>query len=230
MITKSFIQYAGVAVITGIVTYVTLDFVLGWKSSYEVAIAVDEARKKCLPYEDIPVLPITVGSLMRDKQRFRTNVGNHLEEIYPDTTMKASLQCTFSLTRLKAFLGQIESSAEEFDRPKENLAVTWHYVIYEKDHAVETHLGEKNYGMKQSLYGVPSVLTSSGVQLIDISDFTAIDTSDFAKSVPYFGPDNYIGSRIGFNQGGLCPDDCSPTELRLLGFADYVIGPVGIDE
>ncbi|MEM6523424.1 MAG: hypothetical protein AAF693_06525 [Bacteroidota bacterium] len=115
--------------------------------------------EKCLTFREEYIAPIPFERFQRDIARFKNMIAdsvtkdlrNHLKG--KNKRIEASVQCTFTLNRLKNFIHLIEDNVPE-NINKENLALTWNYAVYSKS------MEDPDYGRLQTLYGVPAILVN----------------------------------------------------------------------
>ena len=213
---------------------IALAFVAGFlvnpNSSPVVAstLAPPAPQGPCIPYQQDSLDFIPVEQYLKDIQRFQWEIGEHTTKQLQNINMRfydtkqASRQCTFSLHRLKNFIALIEQKAAEHKIKPELLGITWNYAIYDNTTA---HYSEKrgDYRSLMTLYGVPSMFTEKGSQLVDINDFDLLGpklasgaTGGGNKSIAIVGLES---DESAFNFGYMCPPTCDIGQETLFEYA-----------
>ncbi|HAA17570.1 MAG TPA: hypothetical protein DCP28_01890 [Cytophagales bacterium] len=185
-----------------------------------------------LPFNDTIIQYITLNQYMRDVSRYRREATEGIRQRMVGTIKRADQEafisytemsgedflstrepvrsCSFSLHRLKNFIGDIEAATKRYEVDDERTGITWTYAIYDntQDHVSK----EADYRGLHTLYGVASIDTDSGRIMIDAAtgnilseiikrEQFSLKTEEF--SIGILPPDP-------FNLGHLCPPSCGP--------------------
>lgn len=192
---------------------------------------------------------ITIGQYMRDVSRFENEVNATITDSLMALTSrkrfiakyknqrayvsfnsrKASRQVTFSLHRLKNFIADIESSARLQGIDDSKLGITWSFALYDMD---SSHIINGNdYRSLHTLYGVPTVKTDTGREIVNLSDWVPLHY--YAQKIAEDSSGSPLADDVfpilapnadAFNLGQLCPPNCDPDPDPLYDAARMAYG------
>ena len=188
-------------------------------------------KKPCIALDVQPIQYVEMGQYLQDVARYNNEVAGKVNSNFDSLFnyaghgdfegKDASCHVTFSLSRLKNFIYEIERISAQEGVDVDSMGITWSFAIYDHHRSHNNTTDQIDLRSQQTLYGLPSRLMPDGTYapVSMYKDFSPMgtealfaieDTSRLTE--PNSG---ILQSDDAFNRGNLCPPICNQQMLNL---------------